>query len=103
MIAGPLLGGVLIEALGWRWIFMVNVPIGLFLATLLIPGEWCGQRRRLDILGTTLFSLGLLAIVSGIQNGERYHWSDVEGPTGIREIIAISGMSLPWPLPGSAK
>jgi EmrB/QacA subfamily drug resistance transporter len=91
-IAGPLLGGVLVDNLGWQWIFMVNVPIGVVgfvLAILFVPGRQQRNRHRFDVLGTVLFSLGLLAIVFGVQNGQQYDWGAVWGPIGIPEIIGI--------------
>lgn len=90
-IAGPLLGGVLVDDLGWQWIFMVNVPIGaigLVLAILYVPGAQRRNRHRFDVLGTVLFSLGLLAVVFGVQNGQQYDWGSVWGAIGIPEIIA---------------
>jgi EmrB/QacA subfamily drug resistance transporter len=90
-IAGPLLGGVLVDNLGWQWIFMVNVPIGaigLVMAILFVPGGQRRNRHKFDVLGTVLFSLALLAIVFGVQNGQQYHWGTVWGAIGIPEIIA---------------
>jgi EmrB/QacA subfamily drug resistance transporter len=90
-IAGPLLGGVLVDNFGWQWIFMVNVPIGvigLVMAILFVPGAQRRNRHKFDVLGTVLFSLGLLAIVFGVQNGQQYDWGRVWGAIGIPEIIA---------------
>lgn len=91
-IAGPLLGGVLVDNFGWQWIFMVNVPIGVVgfaLVMVLVPGGQPRRRHRFDVLGTTLFSLGLLGIVFGVQNGEQYRWGSVWGAIGIPEIIGL--------------
>jgi EmrB/QacA subfamily drug resistance transporter len=91
-IAGPLLGGVLVDNLGWQWIFLVNVPIGvigLVMAIVFIPGGQPRNRHRFDVLGTVLFSLGLLAVVFGVQNGQKYDWGGVWGPVGIPEIIGL--------------
>jgi EmrB/QacA subfamily drug resistance transporter len=91
-IAGPLLGGVLVDNLGWQWIFVVNVPIGvigLVLAILFVPGKQQTNKHKFDVLGTVLFSLGLLAIVFGVQNGQQYHWGAVWGAIGIPEIIGL--------------
>jgi EmrB/QacA subfamily drug resistance transporter len=89
-IAGPLLGGVLVDNLGWQWIFMVNVPIGVVafgMAVLFVPGQHRPRRHRFDVLGTVLASLGLLGVVFGVQNGQQYDWGGVWGPIGIPEII----------------
>jgi EmrB/QacA subfamily drug resistance transporter len=89
---GPLLGGVLVENLSWRWIFIVNVPIGvvgLVLAWLLVPSGQERHTRRFDILGTVLSSLGLLALIFGIQNGEYYRWGHIAGRLTITETFGI--------------
>ncbi|HEY3752256.1 MAG TPA: DHA2 family efflux MFS transporter permease subunit [Pseudonocardiaceae bacterium] len=96
-IAGPLLGGVLVDNFGWQWIFAVNVPIGVIgfvLAILFVPGKQQRNRHKFDVLGTVLFSLGLLAVVFGVQNGQQYHWGNVWGPIGIPEIIGIGVLLL---------
>jgi EmrB/QacA subfamily drug resistance transporter len=74
-ILGPLVGGLIVQHLSWRWIFWVNVPFcvaGLLLAWRLMP-EFPGTRRaRLDGVGLALASPGIAAIVFGLaQVGER--------------------------------
>lgn len=91
-ITGPLLGGVLVDNLGWQWIFIVNVPIGvvgLGLVTVLVPGAQARNRQRFDVLGTILFSLGLLGVVYGVQNGQQYHWGTIRGPLSVPAVIAV--------------
>jgi EmrB/QacA subfamily drug resistance transporter len=68
-VLGPVIGGVLVSVAGWRWIFLVNLPIGL--VTLLwshrslvtAPGRPAG---RLDVTGLLLLSPGLAALVYGL-------------------------------------
>src|SRR3954452_7127799 len=58
-IAGPLLGGLVVDAAGWRWIFWLTVPIGLLALLLSARGLPAGERgaaRRLDLLGLALLS-----------------------------------------------
>jgi EmrB/QacA subfamily drug resistance transporter len=89
-ITGPLLGGVLVDSLGWEWIFFVNVPVGIVgivLTVFLVP-DW--QPRRLhsfDIPGIVLSVAGLSLLVFGVQNGQHYDWGTVAGPVSIMEII----------------
>jgi EmrB/QacA subfamily drug resistance transporter len=89
--AGPLLGGVLVGSFGWRWIFIVNVPIGVIgalLAVVLVPSVQSDHVRHFDVLGTLLSGLGLLMLVFGLQSGQQYHWRQIAGPITITEVIA---------------
>jgi EmrB/QacA subfamily drug resistance transporter len=69
-VLGPILGGLVVSGLGWRWAFYINAPIcllGLVLAWRLVPGgERSTERNRLDLLGLGLLSAGLAAIVDGL-------------------------------------
>jgi len=66
-ILGPVIGGLIIDNASWRWIFFVNVPVGivaLALAARVLPGkEAGGGRARLDVRGLLLLSPGLAALV----------------------------------------
>ena len=64
-IAGQLLGGLVVETLGWRWIFLLNVPVGLAAAglALVLLGESAGRSSRLDITGSVLLCAGLVPAV----------------------------------------
>lgn len=75
-LLGPLAGGVLVDNLGWSWIFFVNVPIGvvgLVLAARLIP-ELPTHRHRFDWLGVALSGVGLFLVVFGLQEGQTHQW-----------------------------
>jgi EmrB/QacA subfamily drug resistance transporter len=90
-IAGPTLGGLLVTAFDWRWIFFVNLPIGiavLGLTFVIIPGVRPGRRHRFDVLGVTLASLGLLAICYGLVEGQRYDWGTIASFISIPLVIA---------------
>jgi EmrB/QacA subfamily drug resistance transporter len=96
VLAGPTLGGLIVTHWGWRWIFFLNVPIGLItlaLAFILVPDLRLGRRHRLDLLGVALLSAGLLAVVYGLIEGQRYNWGTVSGNITIPEII-IAGIVL---------
>jgi EmrB/QacA subfamily drug resistance transporter len=89
-IAGPTLGGLLITAFDWRWIFFVNLPIGvvvLALTGVLIPDMRPGRRHRLDILGVALASAGLLAICYGLVEGQTYDWGKINSLLSIPLVL----------------
>ena len=76
-LVGPLAGGVLVDSLGWQWIFFVNVPIGIVgiaLAVRLVPVLPTDQ-HRFDILGVLLSGVAMFLIVFGLQEGQSHHWS----------------------------
>ena len=76
-LVGPLAGGVLVDHLGWSWIFFVNVPIGIvavILAVRLIP-VLATHPHRFDIPGVVLSGIGLFLIVFGLQEGQTHQWA----------------------------
>jgi EmrB/QacA subfamily drug resistance transporter len=66
---GPTIGGVLTQQFGWRSIFLVNVPLGLVMALMVIAkmkGEWTEAKgARFDVAGTLLYCIGLVALMYG--------------------------------------
>ena len=77
MLAGPLVGGVLIDQLDWQWIFFVNVPIGIIgfgLAVWLMP-VLPTNRHRLDVIGVLLSGIALFLIVFALQEAQPNHWA----------------------------
>jgi EmrB/QacA subfamily drug resistance transporter len=81
-IAGPTLGGLLVTAFDWRWIFFVNLPFGvivLALTPVIIPNVKPGRRHRFDIPGVLLASAALLAICYGLVEGQKYSWGTITG------------------------
>jgi MFS transporter, DHA2 family, multidrug resistance protein len=68
-ICGPILGGWLIDSFGWQWIFLINVPIGLFTIVLVgrvIPQDVPVSEALLDVVGIVLLSPGLVLLFYGI-------------------------------------
>ncbi|HSS61991.1 MAG TPA: DHA2 family efflux MFS transporter permease subunit [Candidatus Limnocylindrales bacterium] len=79
-LAGPTAGGAIITYIDWRWIFYINVPIGILalVATfLIIPDLRPGRRHGWDIVGILLATAGLLAIVFGLIEGQKYSWGQI--------------------------
>ena len=91
-LVGPILGGVLVDGLGWEWIFFINVPIGIvgfILAWRFVP-SLTTHPHRFDIPGVVLSAVGLFLLVFGIQEGETYNWGTITGPVTVWGLI-ISG------------
>jgi EmrB/QacA subfamily drug resistance transporter len=76
-LVGPLAGGVLVDGLGWQWIFFVNVPIGIIglgLAVWLIP-QLPTDKPRFDLIGVLLSGVGMFLIVFALQEGQSHDWA----------------------------
>src|SRR5262249_10752754 len=91
-IAGPTLGGLLVTAFDWRYIFFINVPIGaavLVLTLLLIPDLRTGRRPSFALTGVSLGSLSLLAICYPLVEGQRYNWSTITSFISIPLLLGV--------------
>jgi EmrB/QacA subfamily drug resistance transporter len=76
-LVGPLAGGVLVDSMGWAWIFFVNVPIGIIglgLAYWLVP-DLPTHKHRFDLVGVALSGLGMFLIVFSLQEGQSHNWA----------------------------
>jgi EmrB/QacA subfamily drug resistance transporter len=76
-LVGPLAGGVLVDALGWEWIFFINVPIGvigLALAALLVPALPTHD-HRFDPVAVGLSGAAMFLIVFALQEGQSAGWA----------------------------
>jgi EmrB/QacA subfamily drug resistance transporter len=89
---GLIAGGLLVQYLDWRWVFFVNVPIGLAVAALAprVLGESERRRGQFDLPGAITGSLGLAALVYGLSNAATSpngvsHWGD---PKVIVSLVA---------------
>ncbi len=93
-VLGPVLGGVILAGANWRWIFLVNLPIGIFgtLAAYLLLHDIAPNPRgeRFDLIGAALFSVGLVALLLGLTGGIGSGWLS----PGILALFALAAVSL---------
>ncbi|NEA66152.1 MFS transporter [Streptomyces sp. SID12488] len=77
---GPVVGGAVVEGLDWRWIFWINVPVGIVAVPLILLTlrESRLSGAGLDLVGMVLAAAGLFALVWGIVNGETDGWTSAE-------------------------
>ncbi|MDX6279567.1 MAG: hypothetical protein QOH03_638 [Kribbellaceae bacterium] len=101
-LVGPILGGVLVDGLGWQWIFFINAPIGVVgfvLAWRLVP-DLPTHEHKFDLVGVALSSIGLFCLVFGIQEGQKYDWGQISGPISVWGLIIVGllviGIFLFW-------
>ena len=91
-VAGPVLGGFMTEYLSWRWVFLINLPLGLgawWIAKRTLLGLPVPQRKPIiDYLGTVLMIIGLTALLLGITEiGQGRGWRD-------QQVVILLGIAL---------
>jgi EmrB/QacA subfamily drug resistance transporter len=90
---GPIAGGVITGLFGWRWAFLINVPLCLAFivaARALVPESRDPQAQRLDVFGIVTLGIGLFALTSALIDGNHAGWTS---PTIlVRLAIALVGL-----------
>jgi EmrB/QacA subfamily drug resistance transporter len=90
---GPLVGGALTSGVGWRWIFFVNIPIGIAAVTLTlakVTESRAPTGRRIDWTGVVFFSASLFTLVLALIRGNDDGWAS----TKILLLLGVSAVSL---------
>ena len=89
-IMGPVLGGWLTDSYNWRWVFLVNLPVGIFcffLMTAFMPTTET-QKRRFDLFGFSLLAIALASLQMLLDRGQQKDWFESW------EIIIEAGLAL---------
>jgi EmrB/QacA subfamily drug resistance transporter len=90
MALGPVLGGVLVDAISWRAVFLVNLPVGvvaILLTALFVPESRAPRPRRIDPLGQVLVIVALASLTYAIIEGRTRGWLSAE-------ILGLFGLSV---------
>ncbi|WP_237182883.1 MDR family MFS transporter [Roseomonas marmotae] len=102
-VAGPLLGGFITQALSWRWVFYVNLPIGIvalaLIAAGLKPQGSGGRTRRIDYLGAALLAgstASLLLLLAW--GGTEFPWASAASAAMVALTVVLFGIFLWWEL-----
>ncbi len=93
----PSVGGLLVSWLDWRWVFLVNVPVGLgalVAAAVLVPLVPVKGGRRLDVSGTVLVTVALFLISYALIEGEPRGWGAVWGPVTVPMLLGVGVLAL---------
>jgi EmrB/QacA subfamily drug resistance transporter len=95
-VAGPLLGGFFVDNLGWRWVFYINLPIGvaaLAVIAIVLPGTATREKHRIDYLGALLLAAAATCLVLLTSwGGTEYAWgSPVIIGLGVLAVLLAIG------------
>ena len=94
---GPLVGGALVEALGWRWAFFCNVPVGIVVLALvgprLPPNRVHLARKTPDLIGVLLLMFGVGSLALGIVQSDDWGFGDVRTVAALMAaLILLAGL-----------
>ena len=100
-ILGPILGGWLVDSASWRWIFFINLPIGIvafMLAQAVLEPDQPQPAHRLDWLGMLLLSPGLAVFIFGLAESSTYGFGSLRswGPTLLGVVLIAAWFIHTW-------
>ena len=103
-ILGPILGGWLVDNASWRWIFFINVPIGIvafILARIVLDPDQPQPAHRLDWVGMLLLSPGLAVFIFGLAESSTYGFGSIRswGPTLTGAVLIAAWFIHSWRTP----
>ena len=93
-MAGAVAGGAITTGLSWRWVFLINVPIGVVLvvvAMMSLAPTRTGRREALDLAGAVTGTAGLAALIYGVMQSADRDWTSVlvAGPVGVGLLLLV--------------
>jgi EmrB/QacA subfamily drug resistance transporter len=98
LIIGPAIGGLISENLGWRWVFWINLPIGIIAIALAVARlrESFGPRAALDIPGLVTIAGAALALVWGLLRGNVLGWASLEVTSALGAAALLAALFVGW-------
>ena len=98
LIIGPAIGGLITESLGWRWIFWINLPIGMIAIALVLARlrESFGPKAALDIFGLTIVAVAALALVWALVRGNVAGWTSAEVTGTLAAGVLFAAAFVMW-------
>lgn len=99
-VAGPALGGLVVEAASWRWVFVVNVPLSVVVVVLAVASRVAGEERvgrtTIDVVGSALAAVGLAAVSYALVEGRARGTETMAlvGAVGVASLIALIAWTL---------
>ncbi|WP_245843147.1 MFS transporter [Mycolicibacterium vulneris] len=96
---GPPIGGALVEASSWRWVFLVNLPLGVVAVVVarrgLVESRASGRRRVPDLRGAALLAIGLGCLTLGLVKGPDWSWvSPATIGSFLAAVVAMLGFAM---------
>ncbi len=100
LIVGPAIGGFITETFGWRWIFWINLPIGLIAIALVLARlrETFGPVAALDVTGLLLVAIAALGLVWSLLRGNAAGWTSPEVTGTVIAGLAFTVAFVLWEL-----
>jgi EmrB/QacA subfamily drug resistance transporter len=95
-IVGPPVGGFIVSYLDWRWIFYINIPmgiVGLIFTQIFIPNLREGKRERFDLAGFVLSGLSLACLLFGFEMTSRGTLAEAPTAIGLLAVGLVSGIA----------
>jgi EmrB/QacA subfamily drug resistance transporter len=98
VLSGPVVGGAIAQGIAWRWIFWLNVPIGLLAIPLVLSRiqETFGSRSALDFRGLALVTGAALGLVWGLVRGNTAGWGSLEVVTALAAGFLLAVAFVAW-------